>query len=631
MTESTVVRTFAAPRPCETTIVPAIVFVAFLLIPSAAEAQIQVAASVDEKTIGAEEVVRYTIEVRGAPFSDVVTPSPPSSGRLSLVQRAPSTQQNISIVNSDVERSLSFTWQYRPTREGRATIGAAEIKVANKTYRTEEIEVIVVPQSQRPDRAQSPSGRWLFPDAGDNTGEQPSITENDVFIRVAPTKKSVYQNEQLSVDYVLFFRDGVLLRNSRLADSWDTGGFWREDLEVEQRSNMSTEIVDGLRYNAVTLKRVALFPTRSGDLTIEPLRIETKVALSRNSAAFRSLLLQNTARFQSATVSSPAVNVVAKPLPPSPASFHGAVGAFSMQTSVSRTNVEAGEPIQFTVVISGRGNIATLPEPPLELPPLIERFGPEVSNSIDRSKQYVEGVKTFSYTLIPRSGGRHLIPSFTITYFDPEIEDYSGLSSDAVAINVTGSVTPAVSSLPATRFPANDVADLRDEVDKWRRAGGDPLYRMPWPYAFLLLPILALSGLFLYRKRIEKIATDERYARSRRAHPAAKKHLKEAEALLKRGEGRALYEEIFRAVLGFVGDRLNIAPHGMTSAQLGATLRTLGIPDHLADGIVDLALESDQARFSPQPPSDEMMQDVIERAAGLIAGVDEHIKSNGTV
>ncbi len=592
--------------------------------------QVRVTASVDEKTIGTEDVARYTIEIRGAPFSDVTTPQPPSSKELSLVQRSPSTQQNISIVNSDVERSLSFTWQYRPNGEGKGTIGAAEVKVANKTYKTDPIDITVVPQAQRPARTPNQSGRWLFPDADDDTGDQPEVTKTDVFIRAVPSKKIVFQNEQLSIDYVLFFRHGVLLRNSRLADSWDTEGFWREDLEVQQRTNMRTEIVDGLRYNAVTLKRVALFPTRSGKLDIEPLRIETKVALPRNSGAFRSLLLQNAARFQSATVTSPPIDVTAKQLPNPPASFHGAVGTFALHTSVSRTDVEAGEPVQLTITISGRGNIATLAEPPLELPPLIERFGPEVSDSIDRSKQYVEGIKTFTYTLVPNSDGRHVIPSFTIPYFNPESGEYREMKSSDIAINVTGSVKPAAATVPTTRFPANDVAALHDEVAKWRRAGGSPLYRMAWAYVVLILPVFALGGLFLYRKRMEKLATDERYARSRRAHPAAKKHLKQAEILLKKGDGRALYEEIIRAVLGFVGDRLNISPQGMTSAQLASALRMRHTPDNLVEGIVELALEADAARFSPQPPDRDMMQDVIERAAGLIAGLDEHVKAHGT-
>lgn len=623
---------YGAPRtvPAHFGIRIAAVVACLLCVSFTAFGQVAVTASVDEKTVGTEEVVRYTVEVRGAPFSDVITPEPPSSDKLSLVQRSPSTQQNISIVNSDVERSLSFTWQYRPSKEGQATIGAAEVKVKNRVFKTDPIEINVVPQSQRPARAPNRAGRWLFPGGDEDAGDQPEVTKTDVFIRALPSKKSVYENEQLSVDYVLFFRHGVLLRNSRLADSWDTEGFWREDLEVQQRSNMRTETVDGLRYNAVTLKRVALFPTRSGQLTIEPLRIETKVALPRNTGAFRSLLLQNAGRFQSATVTSPPIEVTAKPLPKPPATFHGAVGTFAMHTAVSRTDVEAGEPVELTITLSGRGNIATLAEPPLELPPLIERFGPEVSDSINRSKKQVEGVKTFTYTLVPRTDGRHVIPSFTIRYFNPEAGEYRELKSDPITLRVTGAVKPAASTVPTTRFPANDIAALHDEVQKWRRAGGSPLYRMPWVYIILIVPVLALGGLFLYRKQIERIATDERYARSRRAHPAARKHLKEAEALLKRGNGRALYEEIIRAVLGFVGDRLNMTPQGMTSAQLRTALLERGTPDHLVEGIVDLVIEADAARFSPEAPDRDMMQDVVERAAGMIAGLDEHVKAHGT-
>ena len=594
-----------------------------------AASQIEVTASVDETTIGTEEVGRYTILIAGAAFSEITNPAPPSASGLTLVQRAASTQQNISIVNSEVQQSISFTWQFRPDKAGEARIGSARVTVAGRQYTTDPITLNVVPQDQRPSR-RAQASRWRVPDLG--AGEQvkpPGISDTDVFIRAVSEKETVYQNEQLVLSYNLYFGQGVLLRNSRLADSWDTEGFWREDLDVEQRATMRTEIINGLRYNAVTLKRVALFPTRSGPLTVEPLRIESEVALPRGSSAFRSLLFGRTARFQSASVASPAVKVVSRALPAPPADFHGVVGDLSIRTTVNRREVEAGEPVQLTVVLRGRGNIATLAEPPLELPPLIDQFGPEVTDSIDRSREFVSGSKTFLYTLVPRSAGRHTIPGFSIPYFHPETGEYRRLESSPIPIYVTGAIVPVASNVPTSRFPIDDIAPPHDVVSGWVDVDRNPIHENRWPYLTLFFPLVGLAILYLYRKHVERIAVDQRYARSRRAHPAAKKHLKEAEKLLAAGHGRELYDEISRAVLGFVGDRIDIAPQGMTQGQLRRSLAEKGLSRELVDDTVAIIDECERARFSPESPDAEMMQDVVERAAGLIAGIHEEVRRNG--
>jgi len=155
------------------------------------------------------------------------------------------------------------------------------------------------------------------------------------------------------------------------------------------------------------------------------------------------------------------------------------------------------------------------------------------------------------------------------------------------------------------------------------------LHEHRWPYVILLLTLLGLAAVYLYRKRLEQIATDERFARSRRAHPAARKHLKQAELLLSQGRSRELYEEIARAALGYVGDRLHLAPQGMTQDQLRVALVNKGLSAELAETTVQLVAECETARFSPEAPDSVMMQDVIERAASLIANIHEIIKRQG--
>jgi hypothetical protein len=261
--------------------------------------------------------------------------------------------------------------------------------------------------------------------------------------------------------------------------------------------------------------------------------------------------------------------------------------------------------------------------------PLIEQFGPETNDSIDRSGDVLHGSKTFVYTLVPRSGGRHSIPSFEIPFFNPYTETYGTMSSPSFDITVTGSVVPAASNVPTSMFPVDDIAPPHDVVEKWVDADRRPLHHQPWSYLLLILPFAALTGIYAYRRRLERLATDERYAKSRRAHPAAKKHLKEAERLLASGRSHELYSEISRAVLGFVSDSLDIAAQGMTHNRLRGALAERLIPAATVDAVVSILAECERARFAPVAPSADMMNDVVERAARLIASIHEEVKQRG--
>lgn len=590
-----------------------------LLAPYGAAAQISVTATVDETTIGTEETVRFHLEVKGGTYSNVGTPIPPDAEGLDLVQRIPSTQQNISYINGKLEQSLTFSWRFAPTGTGSARIGAARIPAEGRTLTTAPIRITVVPQADR----STSSATARRPGANTRrSADLPEITDTDVFIKANPTSRQVFQNEQLTVAYDLYFRHGVQLRSSRLADSWDAEGFWREDLDVAQRATMRQEVINGLRYNVVTLKRVAVFPTRAGELNIEPLRIETEVALPTRSS-FNAFFLNNATRFQPATIASAGISIRSKPLPdPSPDAFSGAVGTFSLEAATDRTEIQVGEPFTYTVSFSGRGNIATLDAPALTLPAMVEQYGVEASDQINRSRSSISGSKAFAYTLIPRSSGTLTLPPVQMAFLNPSTGRFTTLESRPVVLTVTGTASTAGSKIVETAFPANDVAALLLQTNLWRSVEAQPLHQQTWPYVVLVLPLLLLVGLFTYRRHAVRLQTDAQFARNRRAHPLARKHLKDAERLLLARQHQAFYEEISRAVRGFVGDRLNVSVLGLTHAQLDRTLAGHQVPNQTRSGLQTLLEECDLARFSPTTPTHEVMETATERAATLITDLD---------
>lgn len=600
----------------------------FLGFSQAASAQdVKVEALVSESTIGDQETLSFSIEIQGVSFADVETPQPPETEGLALLQTYPSTRRNMTFNNGQLSQSIAYEWTFRPVRTGTATLKPTTLTVKDKSYTTEEVSVEVVPQAQRPARRQ-PSSLFSNPFGQTPTQADPQaepesrISDRDIFIRAVPSARRAYQNEQVTIEYQLFFRNFIQPRHSRLADSWDAEGFWREELDVEARPMPRTVTENGLRYNMIVLKRVAVFPTHSGTLQVDPLRIETEVFAPRSSDPF-SRFFSSANPYETIERASPAIGIEALPLPDSPpASFRGAVGQFEMDVEVNRTAVEVGEPVQITARISGTGNIAMLEPPPLEAPGIFEPYEPEVIASIDNGGQRVRGAQTFTYLLVPRSNGTFDLPALEFSYFDPSARRYKTLRSDPTSISVTGTANvPIATSSTASGMPVDDIAQPLTTAT-WTKTTRNPLHSSTWAYLLVTLPILFVGGVYGYRRYANKLATDTAYARNRKAHPLARKHLKHAEALLQKDEPRAFYEELERAVLGFVGNRMNIAELGMTRPQLDATLHAAGLSEEIRLDLQDLLGACDQARFAPNRPTTAQMETSLDKAHNLIISLD---------
>lgn len=609
----------------------AIQWIVLLCVAQPSPAQtVSIQASVSETSIGTEEQITYNLEIKGVTFSDVTTPQPPETESLVLLSPVPSTQRNMTFINGELQQSVSFRWTYRPTREGDAQLGAMRVTVKGSTYETEAIRINVVSQDQRPRRQTPTRSLWPFgnptqPAVPDDTENSRDISEENMFIRVITSAHRALQNEQITLEYQLFFRDGIQPRQSRLAGSWDAEGFWREEFDVESRPIPRSAIENGLRYNMIVLKRVAVFPTHPGSLQVDPLRIESEVYNPfRSTDPFDQFFsLRN--QYNTIELASPAVNIEAVPFPGNtPLGFSGAVGIFRLDTQADRTEIEVGEPIQVTVTISGSGNIATLDAPSFTPPGVFEQYDPEVNTSINRATSIIQGRKTFTYVLVPRSNGTFEIPSITFAFYNPDAGRYTTLRSDPIPIHVSGTMDQALArGITASGLPVDDIAGPMISTGSWISTETVALYRKRWIYFTLVIPLILVGVIYAYHRHVVRITTDKEYARNRMAHPLARKHLKQADLLLKKNQPHLFYEEIERAILGFIGNRLNIAEHGQTREQLDIFLIDLGIGDGTRMELRRLLDECDQARFAPVLPDRTAMERARDQAAKLIIEVDE--------
>ncbi|MEX1055404.1 MAG: BatD family protein [Rhodothermales bacterium] len=601
----------------------------FLFVAGAAAAQsVEVTGTVSATAVGRDDLIVFSVQVKGASLSSVTTPAPPTTEGLALIQRVPSTHRNMTIINGELEESVGYRWTFRPIAEGDARIDATQVVVDGQTYSTRPIAIRVLAQSQAPPQARRRQQLPLVLPGQPQTDESQEIATQDLFIRAIPSKRTAFQNEQVTIEYQLFFRDGIQLRHSRLAGSWDAEGFWREEFEVDTRPIPRSVVENGLLYHVIVLKRVAVFPTRSGTLTVDPLKIETEAYLPvGGSDPFeRFFSLRN--RFETVEVTSDPVRIEVASLPSgAPASFDGAVGEYRMDASLDATDVQVGEPVHLSVSVLGTGNLATL-ESPLFVPPgVFEKYDPDVSTDIQRTGETISGKKTFTYVVVPRSNGEFDLPPIEFVYYDPREQRYVSVERELGTVRVTGTAAPLAAGTTSNGLPVDDIASILSSTDSWRDTSTPPLHRSPLPYVALIVPAALLLLMQVRQRHVERIAGDTRYARSRMAHPLAKKHLRRAEQLLKKGDPRAFYEEIERAVTGFIGNRLNISELGLTRSQIDSRLDDAGVAEPIRASLRVLLEECDLARFAPVLPDRQTMESASERAAHVIVGVEEAVQS----
>ncbi len=593
----------------------------FLLFTFAAPlgAQVSIHAYVDKTVLGDAETLAFTLEITGD-LDELGPIQPPGAHGLTLAQSTPVLRSQV-VTNG--EEHLTLRWLYRPQRTGQSEILSARIPVGGRILETDPISIEVVPQSQRNTARASRMQPGLGPKP-----DPPGAAEGDLFVRAEPSSRSLVPGQQVVVDYVLYVRSHLRPRRSQVTGTWDAEGFWREELEVPDRDTYPRPVtIGGEDYDAVTLRRMALFPTRTGQLEIGEMKFEVELArVSRPSNPFGPLFSPFTSRFSTEDVTAPALTLTSSALPGgAPESFGGAVGQFGMAAFTDREDVAAGDPIQLTVEIRGTGNIATLAPPEIDVPPEFDQFDPQQERRIDRQTASLSGTKTFTFTLVPRGGGSFEIPPVEWTYYDPVRGRYQTLRSSAFPVEVSGPVASSALIPEATPSDPSVPLGLMTEA-VWLRAQTPQSVSVLVLFGGFTLPLLALFGLVAVRRIGDRQADASVEALALRAHPEARKRLKEARKAL--GDAPVFYDAIERALRAFLSERLGTPVNGLSRSTLQTALAKRGISAETRKALDTLLAECERAQFAPGFASGvggqiDVQEAAAKQASHLFAAVDD--------
>ena len=582
-----------------------------VLVPGAKaqDASVRVTAQAEPMEVTVGDAVVLTVQVQGAPATVIRTPRRPAAVHLQPRQQRPDVRRTRSTQGGGLRRTVTYSWRFRAQRAGAARIQPVTVVVRGEEYTTAPLELRVLPAS---DTAAGPTLR------GPEGGARASLDTRDLFVRATSTAGQAYQNEQVVVEYRLFFRPGIRLRHSRLTDSWDAPGFWREELNVASRPTPRMQHAYGRQYETVVLKRVALFPTRPGTLRVDPLRIETEAqgpVQARGGASLRG-------RFRPVQLASRTLSVRVRPLPdPAPALFDGAVGQFDMTTRVEADSAAVGRPLSLTVRVEGQGTLTTLSPPRLDSVPGLDVYEPTVETDVERNGRSLRGTKTFTYTLVPRTGGRHAVPRVAFSYFDPEKQQYQTLRARGPVLQVAGTAAPRAVGRTGTGLPVGDVAELMTANEaQWGPTNTAPLYRRPWIYWALLLPVGgAVAGLVFRRWRRQRPAS----VPSLSSAPAAPDRLEAARRHCADGDAQAVCEALEQALRTAVMDQLGLDAWPQTPSRLDRHLRHHDVPRALRNRLRTVLRRCNESRYAPAdtaPPADP--DALLEAAEALLRDLD---------
>ncbi len=529
------------------------------------------------------------------------------------------TSHSTQFVNgkSSSEVTTTFTYVLMPKKEGSFNIPPASIKVKNANYTSNAVVVKVLP----PDKASEASGQQQA------TG---SVSANDLFIQLQVSKRSVYEQEGLLATIKLFTTVSVAdLTNAKFPEY---EGFLSQEIEM-QNAQESMENYNGRNYRTYLLKQVVLYPQRTGSLTIDGGRLDAHVRIVSQQRA-RSLFDMDPYQTVVKTLKINPVTIEVKPLPAGkPASFSGAVGEFSMTSSLTPASLKANEAVTLNLKITGSGNVKLIKNPEVVFPNDFEIYDPKQTLDTKTTTAGVSGSKTIEYMAIPRFAGDFEIPPVQFSYFDPKSGTYKTLSTEAYPLHVekgeggesaTGPVVSNFSNKESVKYLGQDIRYLK--VKDAHFVSNNELFFGSFMYylAYLVPALLFIAFFFIYRKQVKENANIA-LVRTRKANKAAVRRLKNAAKLMKENKQEAFYEEILRALWGYLSDKLNIPQANLTKDNVEAELTKYGISDTLIREFLDILNTCEFARYAPSQVS-ETMEQLYELTADAIDKMENTIK-----
>lgn len=515
----------------------------------------------------------------------------------------PSTSTNISAnyINGRVSRATKYAYSYvlQPKKEGKFTIGSAEINVDGKTYKSNPITIQVIKRGSNSNAT-----------TNNNNSQTKKISSKDLFAAVILSKKEAYRGEHVIATVKIFSRVNLAGFNDIKFPTFN--GFWSQEIDIPSQINMQREVLNGTVYETGVLKQLVLFPQQTGEITIEPFELDLAIRQRSKRRSFFDSGYKNISK----KIKSYPVKLKVKALPNNaPEDFKGLVGKnLKIFTSITKEKVKQNDAITLKIKISGNGNLKLADAPSVKFPADFEIYDPKIINNISNTINGTSGSKTFEYLVIPRHHGDFKIPKTTLTHFDIQSKTYKTLSSKEFKIEVEKGENSEISN--------NTVVSSTVNKEKLKTLGNDIRFiktneisfskkkeyftGTQTMYVFYIASLLIfLSIFFVHRKKMQENANIA-LMKNKRASKVSKKRLKTAEIYLKENKKEEFYSEILRATWGYLSDKMGIPVSELNQNSINERLTEKKVDDNVKNQLSSIISECEFARYSPSDETGKM-------------------------
>ena len=578
-------------------------------------------ASAPDAVVGDQFRLSYTVTTQKV--KDFRAPS--IKGFDVLMGPSRSQQSSTQIVNGNVTStsSITFTYILMANTAGEYTIGGASIVADGNQMVSNSVKIKVLPQDQNSNGGQGGSS------AHSSSGT--SVSDQDLFITATASKTNVFEQEAFVLTYKIYTRESNLqLNNAKLPDF---KGFHSQEIEMTTNARWTPEHYRGRNYYTTVYRQFVLFPQQSGKLYIDPAQFQMTIGKPvQSDDPFDAFFNGGSNVIEiKKSIATPKIAINVSPLPAGkPADFSGGVGEFTVSSSINSKELKTNDAITIKLVISGTGNLKLISNPEIKFPEDFEVYDPKVDNQVRLTREGLTGNRVIEYLAIPRHAGTYKIPGVSFSYFDIRSKSYKTLKTEEYVVNIEKGAGNA-DQVIANFTNKEDLKVLGEDIryikqnEVTLQPKGSFFYGSMSYWLFYIIPALAFIIFFIiYRKQAAENANVAK-VRTKKANKVATKRMKLAGKLLSENKKDAFYDEVLKALWGYISDKLNIPVSRLSKDNIEEKLRNHGVSEELIKDFLNALNDCEFARFAPGDES-QAMDKVYASSIEVISKMENSIK-----
>lgn len=530
-----------------------------------------------------------------------------------------SKQASFRMVNGHTTgaSSITFTFILCASKNGSFTIPPAHITANGKRVSSAQARVKVTGE------AQSSNGAPRMHDDADQPRLRDAgtpISGSDLFIKVSANKRRVHEQEPVLLTYKVYTLVDLTQLEGKMPD---LTGFHTQEIPLPQQKSFHVERVNGRPYRCVTWSQYVMYPQMTGKLEIPSITFNgTVIQQNRNVDPFEAFLNGGSGYIEvKRSIKAPGMTIQVDPLPTRPANFSGGVGKFNISAQINKTEVRANDPISIRVVIGGIGNLKLIKQPVVKFPKDFDKYDPKVTDKTKLTQNGVEGNMIYDFLAVPRNQGHYEIPAIEFVYYDTETNTYKTIKTQSFSLEVAKGSGAGSSSVDYSDSKDKDIHPIME--GDYSIQGIDNIFYASTVYWIVLSVMLVafVAVLVVFRKRAIENA-DLTQLKIKKANRIATKRLKYANKLMLNNEHDKFYDEVLRALWGYVGDKLNMPVEQLSRDNISEQLSKFGVDDETVAMFIRAIDECEYKRYAPGDEKGNMNQ-TFEAAMTAIIKIED--------